>query len=236
MHHHRIFEALLLKKSLAYSRIVSIVPCASFFHALFLSTGDIERVKLDPGDHPLQSVLNIRIHLGKKGQLMGLTGGQIDGVGLRDHGMKIIGGKRGQTVIVFCLQLFNNVLGKLHPASRQGDHMDPESRQRIDQGMDGPPVLEIPADHHGQPFQTALFFLQGIEVTEGLSRMLMTPISCIDYRNIGILGHGLHRPVPVMTNDQDVGIAGDHPGRIRDALPFGRGRGFHVGATDDRSS
>ena len=66
--------------------------------------------------------------------------------------------------------------------------------------------------------------------------MFMTPITRIDHWNIRMFSHGLNRPVPVMSDHQDIGVARDHLGRIGDTFPLGRRRRPHVRAADDSSS
>ena len=167
---------------------------------------------------------------------MRLLGRQIQSIGFSNHGIQIPRRHRREAIIVLALQPFDDVLRQLHAIGRQRHHVGAEARQGIDQGMDRPAVLKIAADHHGQAFEIALFLAQSVKIAQRLGRMLMAAVAGIDHRHIGMLGHRLHRTVPIVAHDQDIGVARHDFGRVGDGLAFG-GRGcLHVRAGDHRTA
>ena len=82
-------------------------------------------------------------------------------------------------------------------------------------------VFKIAADDNRQTLQFALFLFQGVQVAEGLGRVLVSPVAGIDHGNIGIFGHRLNRAVPVMAYDQHVSVTGNDLGGVGDRFSFG---------------
>src|SRR3990167_3136190 len=117
MHDHRISKAPLLEKVLPDPGVASVACLASLLDPLLLLSRDIEGVELYARDHFGQSILHLRVRLGKERQLVRLAGSQINRVGLFYDSMKVVRRNRSQTVMVFPFELLDNVLGKLHSIS-----------------------------------------------------------------------------------------------------------------------
>ena len=51
--------------------------------------------------------------------------------------------------------------------------------------------------------------------------MFVAAVAGVDHRHIGMLRHRLHRAVPIVADDQHVGVTGNHLRRVRNSFAFG---------------
>ena len=77
-----------------------------------------------------------------------------------------------------------------------------------------------------------VLLLQGEEVAQGLGRMLMAAVAAVDDRDRRIVGGEPRRAVARMADDDQVGIVGDDPHRVGEALALGGRAGGRIGAGD----
>ena len=110
---------------------------------------------------------------------------------------------------------------QLHAVRRKRHDVRLEASQRANKRMDRSAVFKIAADDNRQALQFALFLFQGVQVAEGLGRVLVRAVAGINHGNIGILGHRLNRAVPIMAYHQHVSVTRNDPGGVGDRFSFG---------------
>ncbi len=107
--------------------------------------------------------------------------------------------------------------------------------QGVDQGMDGPSVLEVPAQGHVQAAQPALFLPEGVEVEQGLGGVLVSAVPGVHDRDVAVGGHEARGTLPGVADDQEVGELAHHARGIGQTLALRDGGGLDVGRADDPS-
>ena len=82
------------------------------------------------------------------------------------------------------LQLFCNVIG--HPKLRRGDKDEADpfiTGQGVDQGMDRAAEFQVAAEADGKIAQPSFQRTDGMQVGQGLGRVLMSAVAAVDDRN-----------------------------------------------------
>ena len=99
--------------------------------------------------------------------------------------------------------------------------------------MDGARSLEIAGDRDLQVLEALVLLLEREQVAQRLGRMLVAAVAAVDHRDRRIFGGEPRRAVARMADHHDVGVVGDHPHRVGEALALGGRTGRRIGAGDD---
>ena len=85
------------------------------------------------------------------------------------------------------------------------------------------------AEAYGKAFKSPLLPPDGQQVRQGLGRVAVAPVPGVDHRDVGVFRRHQGRALLGMADGDDIRVAGDHLGSVRNALPLGRGgHGDHV--------
>ena len=102
--------------------------------------------------------------------------------------------------------------------------------------MDGASKLQVAAQTDGHVIQTALQTVDGHQVGQGLSGVLMAAVACIDDRNGGVHRGDHRRTLFRMTHGGDVRKAADDADGVGDAFALGGGGRIGRGKADDAAA
>src|SRR4030043_1084115 len=102
--------------------------------------------------------------------------------------------------------------------------------------MYGPPVFQVSPQSNPESSDSPSFFSDGVEVTQSLGGMFVTPVAGVYHRNASVIGDHPGCSFPWMPDDNYIGIAPNHPCHISDAFAFTQRRGANVDSAYDTTS
>ena len=121
---------------------------------------------------------------------------------------------------------------QFHAGRGEGIDGGAETRQRIDEGMDGAAAFEIAGDGDLHVLEAFVLRAQREQVAQRLRRMLVAAVAAIDHRDLRIFGGEPCGAVARMADDDDVGVIADDADGVGEALALG-GRAYcRIGAGD----
>ena len=159
-----------------------------------------------------------------------LDAGHVQDVRPFDSGFEV-----GQDLVTAAcgFEFFGDVFG--HGEAGRGDESEfaVPAFEGLAEGMDGTAVFEVARHGDFEVVQTALGFVNGNEVEQGLAGVLVGAVAGVDDGDFGKLGGHARRAVFGVALDNGVGVAGNDAGGVGEGFAFFRAGVRAVGEADD---
>ena len=159
-----------------------------------------------------------------------LDAGHVQDVRPFDGGFEV-----GQDLVAAAcgFEFFGDVFG--HGEAGRGDEGEfaVPAFEGLAEGVDGAAVFEVTRHGDFELVQTALGFINGNEVEQGLAGVLVGAVAGVDDGDFGKLGGHARGAVFGVALDDGVGVAGDDAGGVGEGFAFFRAGVRAVGEADD---
>ena len=159
-----------------------------------------------------------------------LDAGHVQDVRPFDGGFEV-----GQDLVAAAcgFEFFGDVFG--HGEAGRGDEGEfaVPAFEGLAEGVDGAAVFEVTRHGDFEVVQTALGFINGNEVEQGLAGVLVGAVAGVDDGDFGKLGGHARGAVFGVALDDGVGVAGDDAGGVGEGFAFFRAGVRAVGEADD---
>ena len=201
--------------------------------------------------HPRQGVQDLQVILGA---LQGLGGeyvfggdvlvfglvealflhpGHVENIQLRDDLLELL---MHAVFDAALLELFTDVVRHCQHLGRNEVEAGTKQAQRLGERVHGAAIFQVADERHLEAIESALGFIQGEEIQQGLCWVLVGTIPGVDHRNPRELRRQSGGPFLRMADDEGIGVGGDDADRVGQGFSLLGQRGIaRVGKADHRA-